>query len=154
MCTYFWNDNLSLYLLFLTARLGYPVGIVPRTKSRFSISKFAFFMFLNVYCFETFPSTPKLYIAIWWNINFSFIISQASMAYMNIILAMNVPDHWCNVPGREMTKFDAETWKNITLPRWVFDYYFEYLTMFRLINFASYTNQIEINISMTWKKLN
>ncbi|KAL5284853.1 hypothetical protein ACFFRR_006894 [Megaselia abdita] len=38
------------------------------------------------------------------------------MIYMNIILALNVPDHWCVVPGRNNTNFTLEEWKNITLP--------------------------------------
>lgn len=39
------------------------------------------------------------------------------MIYMNIILALNVPDHWCEVPGRNNTNFTLEEWKSITLPR-------------------------------------
>lgn len=40
-----------------------------------------------------------------------------SMLYMNIVLAMSVPDHWCHVPGRENTSFSVQEWKNLTLPR-------------------------------------
>lgn len=40
-----------------------------------------------------------------------------SMLYMNIVLAMSVPDHWCHVPGRENTSFSVEEWKNLTVPR-------------------------------------
>ncbi|XP_016978582.1 carcinine transporter [Drosophila rhopaloa] len=40
-----------------------------------------------------------------------------AMIYMNIILALNVPDHWCTVPGRENTNFTLEEWRDITLPK-------------------------------------
>lgn len=39
------------------------------------------------------------------------------MIYMNIILALNVPDHWCVVPGRNNTNFTLDEWKTITLPK-------------------------------------
>lgn len=39
------------------------------------------------------------------------------MIYMNIILALNVPDHWCNVPGMNNTNFTLDEWRTITLPR-------------------------------------
>ena len=45
------------------------------------------------------------------------LVVCASMVYMNIILAMNVPDFWCHVPGRENTSMSLELWKNLTLPR-------------------------------------
>lgn len=45
------------------------------------------------------------------------LIICASMLYMNIILALNVPDFWCHVPGRETTNLTEEAWKNLTLPR-------------------------------------
>lgn len=54
--------------------------------------------------------------------NFIFnigLVLCASMIYMNIILAMNVPDYWCHVPGRENTSLTVEQWKNLTLPRYV-----------------------------------
>lgn len=41
----------------------------------------------------------------------------ASMTYMNAVLALNVPDHWCHVPGRELTNYTIDEWKQITLPR-------------------------------------
>lgn len=41
----------------------------------------------------------------------------ASMIYYNIILALNVPNHWCHVPGREFTNFTVDEWKHKTLPR-------------------------------------
>lgn len=40
-----------------------------------------------------------------------------ALIYMNIILALNVPDHWCNVPGRERTNLTLNEWKDLTLPR-------------------------------------
>lgn len=45
------------------------------------------------------------------------LVICASMIYLNIILAVNVPDYWCNVPGRENTTMSEELWKNLTLPR-------------------------------------
>lgn len=40
------------------------------------------------------------------------------MSFMNIILALSVPDHWCHVPGREHTNYTLEQWKHLTLPRY------------------------------------
>ncbi|XP_055905497.1 carcinine transporter [Eupeodes corollae] len=40
-----------------------------------------------------------------------------AMIYMNIILALNVPEHWCNVPGRERTNLTLNEWRDLTLPR-------------------------------------
>ncbi|XP_049809006.1 solute carrier family 22 member 7-like, partial [Schistocerca nitens] len=31
--------------------------------------------------------------------------------------AMQTPDHWCHVPGRERTNLSLEEWKNFTIPR-------------------------------------
>jgi len=45
------------------------------------------------------------------------LVLFASMTYMNIILTLNNPDHWCNVPGRELTNFSIDKWRDITLPR-------------------------------------
>lgn len=39
------------------------------------------------------------------------------MSFMNMVLALNVPDHWCHLPGRENTNYTLEQWKNLTLPR-------------------------------------
>ncbi|XP_016961208.1 carcinine transporter [Drosophila biarmipes] len=52
--------------------------------------------------------------------NFMFVGGLAcsgAMIYMNIILALNIPDHWCTVPGRENTNFTLEEWRDITLPK-------------------------------------
>lgn len=45
------------------------------------------------------------------------LVICASMVYMNLILALNVPNHWCHVPGREHANMSEELWKNLTLPR-------------------------------------
>lgn len=42
----------------------------------------------------------------------------ASLCYMNVVLALNVPEHWCLVPGREQTNYTVEKWKELTLPRY------------------------------------
>ncbi|KAH8346625.1 hypothetical protein KR084_007129 [Drosophila pseudotakahashii] len=52
--------------------------------------------------------------------NFLFVGGLAfsgAMIYMNIILALNIPDHWCTVPGRENTNFTLEEWRDIVLPK-------------------------------------
>ncbi|GAB0092473.1 hypothetical protein DMENIID0001_074670 [Sergentomyia squamirostris] len=52
--------------------------------------------------------------------NYLFNVGQivfASMACMNIILALSVPDHFCHVPGREDTNLSLEEWKSFVLPR-------------------------------------
>lgn len=54
---------------------------------------------------------------------FNYIFNAAmvifgGMSFMNIILALNVPDHWCHVPGREHTNYTLEQWKHLTLPRY------------------------------------
>lgn len=54
-----------------------------------------------------------------WRFNFIFnaaMVVCGGMSFMNIILALNVPDHWCHVPGREFTNYTLEQWKNLTLP--------------------------------------
>ncbi|ALC47410.1 CG7084 [Drosophila busckii] len=42
---------------------------------------------------------------------------SGAMIYMNIILALNIPDHWCTVPGREQTNYTLDQWRNLTLPK-------------------------------------
>ncbi len=44
------------------------------------------------------------------------LVMCASMAYMNIILAMTPPEHNCWVPGRENFSVSVENWRNLTLP--------------------------------------
>lgn len=45
------------------------------------------------------------------------MIFCGALLYMNFVLSMSVPDHWCHVPGREYTNFTDDEWKNLTLPR-------------------------------------
>ncbi|XP_049861669.1 solute carrier family 22 member 7-like [Schistocerca gregaria] len=33
------------------------------------------------------------------------------------IMSMVVPDHWCHVPGRELSNVSIEEWKSLTIPR-------------------------------------
>ncbi|EDW24781.1 GL23211 [Drosophila persimilis] len=52
--------------------------------------------------------------------NFLFVAGLAfsgAMIYMNIILALNIPHHWCTVHGRENTNFTLDQWRDITLPK-------------------------------------
>lgn len=51
-----------------------------------------------------------------WTFNL-LVVTMAAMPYMNFVIAMSVPDHWCHVPGRETTNYTLEEWKNLTLPR-------------------------------------
>lgn len=44
------------------------------------------------------------------------LVCFASMAYMNIVLVLNEPDHTCFVPGRQNYNLSIEEWKNLTLP--------------------------------------
>jgi MFS transporter, OCT family, solute carrier family 22 (organic cation transporter), member 4/5 len=44
------------------------------------------------------------------------LVCFASMAYMNIVMVLNEPDHVCKVPGRENFSLTVEQWKNLTLP--------------------------------------
>lgn len=54
------------------------------------------------------------------NLIFNFLLAaMATMSYMNLILAATVPDHWCQVPGREEGNFSMDEWKLLTLPRQV-----------------------------------
>lgn len=52
--------------------------------------------------------------------NYVFVAGLAfagAMVYMNIILALNIPDHWCTVPGRERTNLTMNQWRDLTLPK-------------------------------------
>ncbi|XP_059219561.1 carcinine transporter [Stomoxys calcitrans] len=52
-----------------------------------------------------------------YNIIFVMGLAMAgAMCYMNIILALNIPDHWCTVAGREKTNFTLDEWRRLTLP--------------------------------------
>lgn len=44
------------------------------------------------------------------------LVCFASMAYMNIIMVLNEPDHNCFVPGRENFSLGVSEWRNLTLP--------------------------------------
>lgn len=48
--------------------------------------------------------------------NFIFIIFLA-MPYLNLVLAMTIPEHWCHVPGRNETNMTEDEWKQLTIPR-------------------------------------
>lgn len=48
--------------------------------------------------------------------NFCAVFFGVTSVY-SLVLAMEVPDHWCHVPGRESTNFSLSEWKNLTLPR-------------------------------------
>ncbi|KAL0271477.1 UNVERIFIED_CONTAM: hypothetical protein PYX00_008558 [Menopon gallinae] len=53
-----------------------------------------------------------------FDILYNFILVMCvSMPYLNIILIMTIPDHWCYLPGREMTNLTVEQWKEEHIPR-------------------------------------
>lgn len=47
--------------------------------------------------------------------NFLFCIC-ASMVFMNILLALSKPKHWCHVPGQESTNYSLNEWRKLNLP--------------------------------------
>lgn len=74
------------------------------------------------------------------------------MIYMNIILALNIPDHWCNVPGRERTNFTLHEWMDLTLPREMNNRQVEshskcrvYDRNFTNIDWIAYGKELEVN---------
>lgn len=44
------------------------------------------------------------------------LVCFASMAFMNIVMVLNEPDHNCRVPGRENYSLSLDEWRNLTLP--------------------------------------
>lgn len=48
--------------------------------------------------------------------NLVFVVFLA-MPYLNLVLAMTIPEHWCHFPGRNDTSLTEEEWKNLTIPR-------------------------------------
>ncbi|XP_049808412.1 solute carrier family 22 member 7-like isoform X1 [Schistocerca nitens] len=52
------------------------------------------------------------------NIVFNCFGPCFNMMSVNVFfLAMQTPDHWCHVPGREHANVSLEEWKNFTIPR-------------------------------------
>lgn len=47
--------------------------------------------------------------------NLVFVVF-AAMPYFNIVLAMSIPEHWCLVPGRELTNYTQKEWRSLTIP--------------------------------------
>ncbi|KAK6631354.1 hypothetical protein RUM44_005880 [Polyplax serrata] len=48
--------------------------------------------------------------------NFLLVI-LLTMPYLNIILVMTIPDHWCHIPGLETTNYTLDEWKDKWLPK-------------------------------------
>jgi MFS transporter, OCT family, solute carrier family 22 (organic cation transporter), member 4/5 len=44
------------------------------------------------------------------------LVCFASMAYMNIVMVLNEPEHNCHVPGRENFSMPIDEWRNLTIP--------------------------------------
>lgn len=52
-----------------------------------------------------------------YNIIYNLIfVVFAAMPYFNIVLAMSIPEHWCLVPGRELTNYTQREWRGLTIP--------------------------------------
>jgi len=51
-----------------------------------------------------------------WVFNFGLVIMM-SMPYLNLVLAMSVPEHHCHVPGRNLTQFSLKEWQDHLLPK-------------------------------------
>lgn len=47
--------------------------------------------------------------------NFSICI-MVSMSFMNVMLVLNDPVHWCHVPGQNQTNLTTEQWRELVLP--------------------------------------
>lgn len=53
-----------------------------------------------------------------FNFLYNFIlVTFVTMPFLNIVLAMTIPDHWCHVPGRELTNYTMDQWKEQVLPK-------------------------------------
>ncbi|XP_071441410.1 carcinine transporter-like [Hetaerina americana] len=53
-----------------------------------------------------------------FNIIFNFSLSAiVSMSFLNYVMAMTVPEHWCYVPGALESNISRDRWKELTLPR-------------------------------------
>ncbi|XP_049856621.1 solute carrier family 22 member 7-like [Schistocerca gregaria] len=49
---------------------------------------------------------------------YNFLLPCAmGMNYVNIVMALTAPDHWCHVPGRDEANLTVDQWKTLTLPR-------------------------------------
>lgn len=73
----------------------------------------------------------------------SVMVVFGGMSFMNIILAMNIPDHWCYVPGREYTNYTLEQWKFLTLPRYYMLFVKRQLNLFYMkVHFDIYIHYV------------
>ncbi|XP_071441641.1 carcinine transporter-like [Hetaerina americana] len=53
-----------------------------------------------------------------FNVIFNFSLSAiVSMSFLNYVMAMTVPEHWCYVPGALESNISGDRWKELTLPR-------------------------------------
>lgn len=58
-----------------------------------------------------------------FNFLFNFTICMmVSMSFMNVMLVLNDPEHWCYVPGRNETNYTIEEWRDLVLPMYEFEY--------------------------------
>ncbi|XP_049957869.1 solute carrier family 22 member 7-like [Schistocerca serialis cubense] len=63
-------------------------------------------------------------------------------------IAMQTPDHWCHVPGREYTNFSREEWKNITIPKE--DTRFSKCMMYNVTGAGDFTNASTVPCQQGW----
>lgn len=54
----------------------------------------------------------KVFAAI-FNCSCLFVVA---MICQNIYFVFATPKHWCHVPGRELTGYSVEEWRNLTVP--------------------------------------
>ncbi|XP_044742619.1 solute carrier family 22 member 5-like [Chrysoperla carnea] len=51
-----------------------------------------------------------------WLFNFAYAMIL-SMTFMNVIIALAIPEHWCYIPGRENTNYTVAEWREKTIPK-------------------------------------
>lgn len=71
-----------------------------------------------------------------------------AMIYMNIFLALDEPDHWCNVPGREKTNFTLNEWRDLTLPKELDNRKVETYSKCNMYN-VNFTSMLEEELNLT-----
>lgn len=59
-----------------------------------------------------------------YNIVYNFLFSiLAALPFMNLVMALSSPEHWCYIPGREFTNYSVEEWRDLTIPTLVTYFY-------------------------------
>lgn len=66
--------------------------------------------------FEVVGSDGKFQRNFGWIFNCACLVALC-MAGQNVYFVFAIPKHWCNVPGRELTGYSKDEWRNLTVPR-------------------------------------